>query len=54
LSLKSYSFSGTASDAGIKNVLDLTQATGASHPLKPADVVDLGPLREAQAALGIR
>jgi len=54
LSLKSYSFSGTASDAGIKNVLDLTQATGASHPLKPADVVDFGPLREAQAALGIR
>jgi ABC-type nitrate/sulfonate/bicarbonate transport system substrate-binding protein len=54
LSLKSYSFSGTASDAGIKNVLDLAQATGASHQLKPADVVDFGPLREAQAALGIR
>jgi NitT/TauT family transport system substrate-binding protein len=54
LSFKSYSFSGAASDKGIRNVLDLVQTSGAARQIAPADVVDFGPLKEAQAALGIR
>ena len=54
LSFKSYSFSGSASDKGIRNVVDLVQTSGSTRRVTPEDVVDFGPLREAQAAAGIR
>ncbi len=54
LSLKSYSADGTASVKGIQNVIDMTPTPGASRPATPAEVVDFGPLREAQAVLGVR
>jgi ABC-type nitrate/sulfonate/bicarbonate transport system substrate-binding protein len=54
LSFKSYSFSGSASDKGIRNVIELIQTSGATRQITPEDLVDFGPLREAQAALGIR
>jgi len=54
LSIKSYSADGTASVKGIQNVIDMTPTPGASRPATPAQVVDFGPLREAQAVLGVR
>lgn len=53
LSIQSFSADGTASTKGLQNVLDMASGAGPSR-FKPADVVDFGPLREAQAALGIR
>jgi ABC-type nitrate/sulfonate/bicarbonate transport system substrate-binding protein len=54
LSFKSYSFSGSASDQGLRNVIDLVQTSAPTRQVTPEDVVDFGPLREAQAAVGIK
>ena len=54
LSLKSYSADGSASAKGIQNVMEMTPTAAAGRQVTAAEVVDFGPLREAQAALGIR
>jgi NitT/TauT family transport system substrate-binding protein len=52
--LKAYSKDGTASNAGIESVLEVARQQGARQQVKVADVVDFGPVREAQAALKVR
>ncbi len=54
LSVKSYSVDGSASLAGIQSVLEIGRTQAGSCQVTPSDVVDFGPLREAQVALGIR
>ncbi len=54
LSVKSYSVDGSASLAGIQSVLDIGRTQAGNRRVTPSDVVDFGPLREAEAALGIR
>lgn len=49
--LKAYSKDGTASDAGIESVLEVARQQGADRQVRVADVVDFGPLRDAQTAL---
>ena len=53
LSVKPYSATGSASAKGIQNIMDMAPA-GTNRPVSLTDVVDFGPLKEAQAALGIR
>jgi sulfonate transport system substrate-binding protein len=52
--LKAYSRDGTASNAGIESVLEVARQQGVTRQVTVADVVDFGPLKEAQAALKIR
>ncbi len=52
--LKAYSKDGTASAKGIESVLEYARQQGAPRTVTVADVVDFGPLREAQAALKLR
>jgi hypothetical protein len=52
LSVKAYSATGSVSTKGIQNIMDM--APGTNRPVSLTDVVDFGPLKEAQAALGIR
>jgi ABC-type nitrate/sulfonate/bicarbonate transport system substrate-binding protein len=52
--LKAYSKDGTASIKGIESVLELARQQGLPRAVTVADVVDFGPLREAQAALKSR
>jgi len=52
--LKAYSKDGTASAKGIESVLEVARLQGLPRPIAVADVVDFGPLREAQAVLNIR
>jgi ABC-type nitrate/sulfonate/bicarbonate transport system substrate-binding protein len=52
--LKAYSKDGTASKNGIESVLEVARQQGAPRHVTVADVVDFGPVREAQVALKIR
>lgn len=52
--LKAYSKDGSASVKGIESVLEVARQQGLPRPVTAADVVDFGPLREAQAALKLR
>ena len=52
--LKAYSKDGTASAKGIESVLEVARQQGLLRPVTVADVVEFGPLREAQAALKLR
>ncbi|MGE5218192.1 MAG: ABC transporter substrate-binding protein [Chloroflexota bacterium] len=52
--LKAYSKDGTASTKGIESVLELARQQGAPRSVTVADVVDFGPLKEAQAAIKSR
>ena len=52
--LNAYSKDGTASAKGIESVLEVARQQGAAKPVTVNDVVDFGPLREAQAALKLR
>ena len=52
--LKAYSKDGTASAKGIESVLEVARQQGVPKPVAVSDVVDFGPLREAQAALKLR
>jgi hypothetical protein len=52
--IKAYSRDGTASTKGIDSVLDIARQQGIPRPVSVADVVDFGPLREAQAILKLR
>ncbi|HMA79296.1 MAG TPA: ABC transporter substrate-binding protein, partial [Candidatus Binatia bacterium] len=52
--LKAYSKDGTASAKGIESVLEVARQQGLPRPVTVADVVDFGPLKEAQAALKVR
>jgi NitT/TauT family transport system substrate-binding protein len=49
--LKAYSKDGTASNKGIESVLEVARQQGVPKPVTVNDVVDFGPLREAQLAL---
>jgi hypothetical protein len=51
LSVKAFA-TGSVSTKGIQNIMDM--APGTNRPVSLTDVVDFGPLKEAQAALGIR
>ena len=53
LSVKAFSATGSVSAKGIQNIMDMAPA-GINRPVSLTDVVDFGPLKEAQAALGIR
>lgn len=52
--LPAYSKDGTASVQGIESVLEVARQQGVPKPVTVNDVVDFGPLREAQAALKLR
>jgi len=52
--LKAYSKDGTASAKGIESVLEVARLQGVPKPVTVNDVVDFGPLREAQATLKLR
>lgn len=52
--LKAYSKDGTASAKGIESVLEVARQQGVAKSVTVNDVVDFGPLREAQAALKAR
>jgi ABC-type nitrate/sulfonate/bicarbonate transport system substrate-binding protein len=52
LSIQSFSTDGAPSVKGLQNVIEMSPA--GARQISPADVVDFGPLREAQAALGMR
>ena len=52
--LKAYSKDGTASAKGIESVLEVARQQGVPKPVTVNDVVDFGPLREAQTALNSR
>ncbi|HTN71741.1 MAG TPA: ABC transporter substrate-binding protein [Methylomirabilota bacterium] len=54
LSLPSFSKDGSASNKGIQSIIEMSSGQAAGRQATPADVVDFGPLRDAQAALGIR
>jgi NitT/TauT family transport system substrate-binding protein len=54
LSLPSFSTDGSASNKGIQSIIEMSSNQAAGRQATPADVVDFGPLRDAQAALGIR
>ncbi len=53
LSVKAYSATGSVSAKGIQNIMDMAPAV-TNRPVSLTDVIDFGPLKEAQAALGIR
>lgn len=52
--LKAYSKDGTASTKGIESVLDIARQQGVPRAVSADDVVDFGPLREAQVILKLR
>lgn len=52
--LNAYSKDGSASTKGIESVLEVARQQGALKPVTVNDVVDFGPLREAQAAIKLR
>jgi NitT/TauT family transport system substrate-binding protein len=52
--LKAYSKDGSASTKGIESVLEVARQQGAPNSVTVNDVVDFGPLREAQAAMKLR
>jgi NitT/TauT family transport system substrate-binding protein len=52
--LKAYSKDGSAAAKGIESVLEVARQQGVQRPVTAADVVDFGPLKEAQAALKLR
>lgn len=52
--LKAYSKDGSASAKGIEGVLEVARQQALPRPVTAADVVDFGPLKEAQAALKLR
>jgi len=54
LSIQSFSSDGSVSAKGIQNIIQMSSAQVGGRQVVPSDVVDFGPLREAQAALGIR
>jgi hypothetical protein len=54
LSIQSFSSDGSVSAKGIQNIIEMSSAQAGGRQIAPSDVVDFGPLREAQAALGIR
>jgi hypothetical protein len=54
LSIQSFSSDGSVSAKGIQNIIEMSSAQAGGRQVAPSDVVDFGPLREAQAALGIR
>jgi ABC-type nitrate/sulfonate/bicarbonate transport system substrate-binding protein len=54
LSIQSFSSDGSVSVKGIENIIEMSSAQAAGRQVAPSDVVDFGPLKEAQAALGIR
>lgn len=49
--LPAYSKDGTPSSKGVESVLELARQQGLAKNISVSDVVDFGPLREAQAAL---
>jgi hypothetical protein len=53
LSIQSFSADGMASHRGLQNVIEMSSSRAMTRQLTAADVVDFGPLKEAQAALGI-
>jgi ABC-type nitrate/sulfonate/bicarbonate transport system substrate-binding protein len=52
--LKAYSKDGTTSNKGIESVLEVARQQGVPKPVTVNDVVDFGPLREAQLVLKLR
>lgn len=52
--LKAYSKDGTASSKGIESVLEVARQQGTPRPVAVADVVDFGPLKDAQVAVNLR
>ena len=52
--LKAYSKDGTASAKGIESVLEVARQQGTPRLVTVADVVDFGPLKDAQTALKLR
>jgi ABC-type nitrate/sulfonate/bicarbonate transport system substrate-binding protein len=54
LSIQSFSSDGSVSVKGIQNIIDMSSAQAGGRQVAPSDVIDFGPLREAQAALGMR
>jgi NitT/TauT family transport system substrate-binding protein len=52
--LKAYSKDGTASSKGIESVLEFARQQAGAKAVTVNDVVDFGPLRDAQAALKLR
>lgn len=54
LSIESFSADGSASTKGIQSIIEMSSSQAPGRQVTPADVVDFGPLREAQAALKIR
>ncbi len=54
LSIQSFSSDGSVSVKGIQNIIEMSSAQAGGRQVALSDVVDFGPLREAQAALGIR
>jgi NitT/TauT family transport system substrate-binding protein len=54
LSIQSFSSDGSVSAKGIQNIIEMSSVQAGGRQVAPSDVVDFGPLREAQAALGIR
>jgi ABC-type nitrate/sulfonate/bicarbonate transport system substrate-binding protein len=54
LSIQSFSSDGSVSLKGVQNIIDMSSPQAGGRQVTAADVVDFGPLKEAQAALGIR
>jgi NitT/TauT family transport system substrate-binding protein len=52
--LKAYSKDGSTSVKGIESVLEVARQQGVPRPVTVSNVVDFGPLKEAQAALKVR
>lgn len=54
LSIDSFSVDGTISTRGIQNVIEMSSPQVGGRQVAPSEVVDFGPLREAQALVRIR
>jgi len=54
LSIQSFSSDGSVSVKGIQNIIEMSSAQAGGRSVAASDVVDFGPLREAQTAAGIR
>ena len=53
LSIPSFSADGSASAKGLQNLIDMSSNQAAGRQVMAAEVVDFGPLKEAQAALRV-
>ena len=54
LSIPSFSSDGSVSVKGIQNIIEMSSAQAGGRSVAASDVVDFGPLREAQTVAGIR